>query len=119
MPYSKRKRKYIISEAINYQGMEKKMIRVGDLKYIITMMKPNKQGRVNWRRIYKRKLYDLKSDYLEKKNLYKNLKFESTCIHMEKILRNILEDSSRSFGSAKTTRVSKETIEHMKSLGYL
>lgn len=46
-PYSKRKTKHIVSEAISGPNTETKMIRLGHLKYMISMKKPGKPGRVN------------------------------------------------------------------------
>lgn len=119
MPRSKKKRKYIISEAVVVPGIEKKMIRIGDFKYIITMKKPNNPGRVNWENIIDRKLFNLKSDPLEKKNLYKKSKFKKICINFEKILKKILKKSISNNRLIKETKLDKETIDHMKSLGYL
>jgi arylsulfatase A-like enzyme len=118
-PYSKRKSKYIVSEAISGPDTETKMIRLGQLKYMISMKKANKPGRVNWKKIARRRLYDMKRDPLEKKNLYWAPEFKNTCLNLEKMLKAIIENSSSRFGPTKETKVDKEFIEHMKSLGYL
>jgi hypothetical protein len=118
-PYSKRESKYIVSEAISGPNTETKMIRLGHLKYMISMKKPNKPGRVNWERITRRRLYDIKSDPLEEKNLYRAPEFKNTCLNLEKMLKAIIENSTSPYGPTKETKVDKEFIEHMKSLGYL
>lgn len=118
-PYSKRKSKYIVSEAISGPKIETKMIRLGHLKYMISMKKPVKPGRVNWEQVTKRRLFDIKKDPLEEKNLYWAPEFKTTCLNLEKMLKAIIENSTSPFGPAKETKVDKEFIEHMKSLGYL
>ena len=118
-PYSKRKTKTIVSEAITERNIETKMIRLGHLKYMISMKKPVKPGRVNWERITSRRLYDIKNDPAEKENLYGTPGFKNTCLNLEKMLKAIIENSSNPFGPTKETKVDKEFIEHMKSLGYL
>ncbi|UCH97575.1 MAG: sulfatase [Candidatus Aminicenantes bacterium] len=115
----KRNNKYIVSEAITGPGIEKKMIRLGHLKYIVTMKRPDKPGRVNWDNVIDRRLFDLETDPLEKKNLFKQSKFKNTCIHLEKILKKILEKSSGRYELTKEADIDKETLEHMKALGYL
>ncbi|UCH93851.1 MAG: sulfatase-like hydrolase/transferase, partial [Candidatus Aminicenantes bacterium] len=118
-PYSKRKRKYIISEAISGPRVEIKMMRFGNLKYIITMKKAHKPGRVNWEAISRRRLYDIKNDPLEETNLTWKPEFKETYLNLEKTFKRILENSTNPFGPAKEIKVDKEFIEHMKSLGYL
>jgi arylsulfatase A-like enzyme len=114
----KRKKRYIISEAVAMRKIERKMIRVGNLKYIITMMKPEKTGRINWDRVISRRLYNLKEDPQEKKNLFKEEKFKNTCMDFEKALKNILKVSVK-YGPSKTKKLDDETIDHLKQLGYL
>lgn len=118
-PYSKRKQKYIVSEAISGPNAETKMIRLGHLKYILSMKNPGYPGRINWEQISRRRLYDVKSDPLEQKNLYGMEEFKNTHLNLEKMLKVILENSSSPFGPSKEAKVDKEFIEHMKSLGYL
>ena len=118
-PYTKRKRNYFISEALVDPGIEKKMIRVGDLKYTVTMKNPAKPGRVNWDRVIERKLFNLKEDPLEKINLYKNLKYRNLCRDLEKMLERLVRNSISAYGPAKNANIDKETLEHMKELGYL
>ena len=119
IPYPKRTRKYIISEAIAEDKVEKKMIRVGDLKYIITMRNPSKPERINWDSIVRRRLYDLRNDPLEKNNLYKNLKFRQICIDFEKILVNVVTNSAKTDFSINKTKISEKTIKDLAALGYL
>ncbi|MCP5107588.1 MAG: sulfatase-like hydrolase/transferase, partial [bacterium] len=115
----KKRKKYFVSEAVTQRYLEKKMIRVGDFKYIITMEKPSTRARVNWKRISKRRLYDLKNDPLEKKNLYTDLKYRNLCINFEKMLKKIIKESAAANLTSGETTVDKETLEHMKALGYL
>lgn len=113
------RRKYLVSEALSLPHQEKKMIRVGDLKYIITMKDPAPGNRVNWEAVTERRLFDLKNDPLEKKNLYDDLKFRGICINFEKMLIKIIKDSSAINRPAKETTVDQETLNQMKGLGYL
>ncbi len=117
-PYPRRDRKYIISEAISEGSIEKKMIRIGDLKYIITMMAPSKSERVNWNLITRRRLFDLKNDPLEQRDLYPDLKFRRICIEFEKKLTRIIKNSAKSNVQRQKTTISKETIKQLKTLGY-
>lgn len=118
-PYPGRDRKYIISEAISEGSIEKKMIRIGDLKYMITMTAPSKPGRINWNAITRRELFDLKNDPLEQKNLYPDLKFRRICAEFEKKLTRIIKHSAKSNRRRQKTTISKETIKQLKTLGYL
>jgi arylsulfatase A-like enzyme len=118
-PHKKRNKNYIVSEAISGARVERKMIRVGDLKYIITMKNPSKPGRANWDSITGRKLFDLKEDPSEKNNLYKNLKYRQICIDFEKTLKRIIKNSARTNRTTKKTEISEETIKQLEALGYL
>lgn len=111
--------RYLISEAVSMSGIERKMIRVGDLKYIITMQNPSKAERVNWNSITERRLFDLKNDPLEQNNLYKDLKYRKICNNLEKVLKKIIKSSAGTNRPVKKTKLNKKTIEHLKSLGYL
>jgi arylsulfatase A-like enzyme len=117
--HQKRNQKYIVSEAVAIAGIERKMIRVGDLKYIITMKDPRKAERVNWDSIAKRELYDLKADPLERNNLYDDLKFRQICIDFEKMLFKIIKDSASKNLRVKETKIKKETLKQLEALGYL
>jgi arylsulfatase A-like enzyme len=117
-PHSKR-RNYIVSEAVSQPGAELKMLRVGNLKYIVTMNNPSNVERVNWDGIKNRRLFDLKEDPLEKKNLYKNLKFKEHAANLEKMLKQILTESSSTNRTTGEVTLDKATLEQMKALGYL
>jgi len=117
-PDSKRKN-YIVSEAVSQPGTELKMIRKDNLKYIVTMNNPSNMERVNWDSIINRRLFDLKNDPLEKKNLYNDLKFQEHSANLEKMLKQILTESSRTNRTTGEVTLDKETLEQMKALGYL
>lgn len=117
-PFASRQ-KYLVSEAVSLPRQERKMIRVGNLKYIITMDNPSPGDRVNWEAVTDRKLFDLKNDPLEKKNLYADLKFRGICINFEKMLKKIIKDSTGANRPPKETTVDQETLNQMKALGYL
>ena len=120
-PYPERDRKYIICEAISEGGYETKMIRTGDLKYMVTMTLeglPNQQ-RANWKAITQRRLFDLKNDPMEHQDLYPDLKYRRICIQLEKTLVRIINDSARSDFQVRETTINKETINQLKALGYL
>jgi hypothetical protein len=118
-PYAQRNNKYIFIESITYTHIERKMLRLGDLKYIITMKDPAKPERVNWDKIIKRQLFDLKADPLEKNDLYKDLKYRNACIEFEKMLKAIINNSVKLNLSQKETEISQETIKRLEALGYL
>jgi len=118
IPPGRRKNQYIISESVVMNKMERKMLRVGNLKYIVTMVKPEKPGRINWDRVIKPRLYNLEEDPREKNNLYEDEKFKNTCLTLEKALKNILKISVK-YGPSKTTKLDEETINHLKQLGYI
>lgn len=118
VPHTRRKNQYIISEAVVMKTIERKMLRTGNLKYIITMVKPEKPGRVNWDRVIKPRLYNLKEDPQEKKNLFEEEKYKNTCLNLEKALKNILKISVK-YGPSKTTKLDEETINQLKQLGYI
>lgn len=118
IPNSKRKNRYIVSESVVMKTLERKMLRVGNLKFVITMLKPEKPGRINWDRVIKPRLYDLEADPREEKNLFEDEKFKNTCLNLEKALKNILKISVK-YGPAKTTALDEETINQLKQLGYI
>jgi len=71
--------KIIISEAASIsQNVEKKMIKIGDLKYIITTLGPFLKGRVNPNSITDRRLFNLKIDPEEKNELFRYPKYKQT-----------------------------------------
>jgi arylsulfatase A-like enzyme len=118
IPHGRRKNRFIISESVVMNKLERKMMRVGNLKYIITMVKPEEPGRVNWDRVIKPRLYNLKQDPLEKNNLSEDEKFKNTCRNFEKALKEMLKSSVK-YGPSKKTKINKETIEQLKQLGYI
>jgi hypothetical protein len=120
-PYPKRNRKYIICEAVSEGGYEIKMLRLGDLKYMVTMAleNPSNRQRTNWNVITQRRLFDLKNDPMEQQDLYPDLKYRRICIQLEKTLIRIINDSARTDFQTRETAISKETINQIKALGYL
>jgi arylsulfatase A-like enzyme len=120
-PYPEGSRKYIICEAISEGGYEIKMLRIGDLKYMVTMtiLGPPNQQRANWNLITRRRLFDLKNDPLELRDLYPDLKYRNICIQLEKTLVRIIKDSAQTDFQVRETAISKETINQLKALGYL
>jgi arylsulfatase A-like enzyme len=118
LPQEKRK-KNLVSEATSDRMVEKKMIRVGDLKYIVTMKAPLKNDRTNWDVVTERRLFDLKNDPGEKSNLYNELKHKGVCVNFEKMLREIIKTSAGTNLTTKETTVDQETLNQMKALGYL
>ncbi|NIM80487.1 MAG: sulfatase-like hydrolase/transferase [Candidatus Aminicenantes bacterium] len=120
-PVTERNRKYIISEAISEGGFEKKMIRLGDLKFIVTMTTEESfnRERTNWKAVTQRRLFDLKNDPLEQKDLYPDLKFRRICMDLEKKLVQIIKNSAQSNFQVRETAISKETLKQLKTLGYL
>lgn len=118
VPHSRRKNRFIISESVVMNKLERKMMRVGNLKYIITMLKPEGPGRVNWEQVIKPRLYNLKQDPLEKNNLFENEKFKNTGLNFEKALKKIFKISVK-YGPSKETKLDEDTINHLKQLGYI
>ena len=118
-PYSKRSRNYVVAEAISSHGVERKMILKDDLKYIVTMPDPEGAARANWRSINERRLFDLKNDPQELINLFPDLIHRKTCNEMERALMSVINLSVASDTSTKKTELSEETLEQLKSLGYI
>ncbi len=116
-PHAKQK-KYIVSEAVSEPGPELKMIRVGNLKYIVTMQNPSNPGRVNWDGINNRRLFDLKNDPLERNNLYDDLTFKEHSANLENMLKQILTESSSANSTNGEVLLDEETLEQMEALGY-
>jgi len=113
------RKEYVISEAISDKGKEKKMIRIGDFKYIVTMNDPTKPGRVNWDEITGRNLFNLKEDPKEQQDLYPHLKYRRKCLDFEKILNRNIKDSVLSHRQVRKTTISNKTRKQLKTLGYL
>jgi len=118
-PRSEKGGDYLVSEAVSESEFERKMIRLGHFKYIVTMQKPFKPGRVNWDDISARRLFDMENDPLEKNNLFKDLKFRQICIDFEKMLRKIIEHSLSTNLDTEDAEVGKETLDHLRAMGYL
>jgi len=120
-PVTERNRRYIISEAISEGGLEKKMIRLGDLKFIVTMTteEPFNRERTNWKSVTQRRLFDLKNDPLEQNDLYPDLKYRRICMELEEKLVQIIKNSAQTNFKVRKTALSKETLKHLKALGYL
>jgi arylsulfatase A-like enzyme len=117
-PPSQRKQ-HIVSEAVSQSHEERKMIRKGNLKYIVTMQNPSQLERVNWDSIKERRLFNLEEDLLERKNLYDDLKFRDDCVALENMLKEIIEESSSTYKETGEITIDPETLEQMKALGYL
>ena len=117
-PRSQRKQ-HIVSEAVSQKHEERKMIRKGNLKYIVTMQNPSRSKGVNWDSIKERRLFNLEEDPLEKKNLYKDPKFRNDCVKLENMLKEIVEESSSTNQTTVEITLDPETLEQMKALGYL
>jgi arylsulfatase A-like enzyme len=120
-PYPERSRKYIIGEAISEGGYEIKMLRIGDLKYMVTMTieGPPNQQRANWNLITQRRLFDLENDPLELRDLYPDLKYRNICIQLEKTMIRIIKDSAQPDFQVRETAISNETLNQIRALGYL
>jgi len=118
-PGEDRARQYFVSEAISLGHMERKMIRVGDLKYIVTMDNPSNKERTNWQAVTERRLFDLAKDPGEKNNLFLDPKFKQIAIDFEKLLRSIIKESAAGHNLSGKKKIGKETLEKMESLGYL
>jgi arylsulfatase A-like enzyme len=110
---------YHVGEAISVSGIEKKMIRTGSLKYIITMDSPSGKARSNWGRICQRRLFDLKNDPDETRNLFRLPRFRNLCKDLERSLREIIRDSEGDRFATEPTRITPETLRQMEALGYL
>jgi arylsulfatase A-like enzyme len=119
LPYDKRRRKYYIGEGLVIPDKERKSIRIGNLKYIVTMEKAEGPARTNWKNIVHRGLFNLENDPEEKINLFKDSKFKAIAFKFERMLKQIIRKSAKLNRSGKATRLQQETIDHMKSLGYL
>lgn len=109
----------LISEAVSMPKEERKMLRMGDLKFIVTMENPSEGDRVNWEEVTDRRLFDLKNDPLEKKNLYSDLKFREVCQNFETLLKQKISASAGSQRSFQETTIETETLDQMKALGYI
>jgi len=112
-------RDFIITEASSLPTVEKKMILKNDLKYFFEMKNPSGPGRVNWKSIKKRRLFNLKTDPFEKTNLAKKSLFDETIKSLEKLLIDEITESTKLCASKNQAELLEETIEQLKALGYL
>jgi arylsulfatase A-like enzyme len=114
-------RQYVISEAISEGEMEKKMIRLGDFKYIVTMTTGESfnRERTNWKSVTQRRLFNVKRDPLEQNDLYPDLRYRGICIELEKKLVRIIKNSAQSKFQDRKTTLDQETLNQLKALGYL
>jgi arylsulfatase A-like enzyme len=110
---------YQVGEAISVSRIEKKMIRTADLKYIITMQDPSGKARTNWSRIIQRRLFNLRNDPGETRNLFELPRFRNLCNDLERALREIIRNSESARFTPEPTRIKPETREQMETLGYL
>ena len=83
------------------------------------MKNPSKLDRVNWDGVKERRLFDLKNDPSEQRNLYNDVKFKEHSDNLEKMLKQILTESSRTNRTTAEVTLDEETLEQMKALGYL
>ncbi|MBC2715098.1 MAG: sulfatase [Desulfobacteraceae bacterium] len=112
-------RDFVISEATSLHGIEMKMIFRDKLKYVVTMKDPSGPGRVNWDSILKKELYDVRIDPLEYHNLATLKQFKGACLDFEKLLVHNIAESAKFGGSKQQTTLNKDTIQQLKSLGYI
>ncbi len=108
-----------VAESIHENLSEKKMIRSGDMKYIVTMDEVSGNAKANWDKISQRRLFDLANDPGETRNLYDDPRYRNLCIDLERRLKEIIRRSANPRFAAESTRVSEETLKQMKALGYL
>ncbi len=108
-----------VAEAIHENLRERKMIRLGSMKYIVTMRKVSGKEKANWQMISKRRLFDLKSDPGETRNLAEASGFQRVRDDLERKLREIIRRSASDRFAAETTEMSEETLKQLKALGYL
>jgi arylsulfatase A-like enzyme len=108
-----------VAEAIHENLREKKMIRSGSMKYIVTMDEVSGSAKANWDRISQRRLFDLANDPGETRNLYHVPRYRNVCIDLERRLKEIVRKSAHPLFAAESALVSQETLKQMKALGYL
>lgn len=108
-----------VAESIHENLSEKKMIRSGSMKYIVTMDEVSGNAKVNWDKISQRRLFDLAKDPGETRNLYDDPRYRNLCNDLERRLKEIIRKSANPHFAAESAQVSEETLKQMKSLGYL
>ena len=119
LKHRSQRKQHIVSEAVSQSHEERKMIRKGNLKYIVTMQNPSRLKGANWDSIKERRLFNLEEDPQERKNLYNDSKFRNDCSDLEKMLKEIIEESSSTNQTTGEITLDPETLEQMKALGYL
>ena len=108
-----------VAESIHENLSEKKMIRSGSMKYIVTMDEVSGNAKVNWDKISQRRLFDLAKDPGETRNLYDDPRYRNLCNDLERRLKEIIRKSANPHFAAESAQVSEETLKQMKALGYL
>ena len=108
-----------VAEAIHKNRKEKKMIRIGHMKYIVTMEDVSGKAKVNWNKISQRRLFDLENDPRETHNLYKVPRYRNLCADLERRLKKIIRESASARFTAESTPITEETLKQLKALGYL
>jgi arylsulfatase A-like enzyme len=109
----------IISEATSNNKIEKKMIFYKGIKYILSMSEPFGPARTNWNSITERKLFNLVQDPNERRDLYGDPQYKTIGQEYENMLIQTIKASSENSPLSKKTNLSKETIQLLKSLGYI
>lgn len=111
---------YAVSEAVTHgDRRELKMIRMGEFKLILDMRDIRFPGRMNWNGITDRRLFNLKDDPGEHTNLIKKMIYRKIGFDYERLLIQTINNSVNFGNQGKTTKIRKETLEFMESLGYL
>jgi hypothetical protein len=95
------------------------MILYKGIKFILSMSDPAGPARTNWNSITERKLVNLVLDPAERRDLYGDPAYEAIGREYENRLVQMIKISSENIPSSKKTTLSKETIELLKSLGYI
>ena len=114
----KRSNQFIFSEATCKPGEEKKMILNNHMKYIVTMTNPTGPMRSNWKSIVDRKLFNLLADPFEKNNLATDPQYKPVLDEYErKLILHIYQSAKTDI--TKKTKLDKQTIDLLKTLGYI
>jgi len=113
----------VISEFTEY-GPEQKSVRMNGYKYVYTENPSQAQQKVGFANIPKHRLFDLRKDPKEKKNIYVERKELGEKYHQ--ILGDTLEESQAINTRLRTSRrqvekksLPRDVLEKMKALGYL
>lgn len=92
---------------------------MGDFKLIVDMRDVRFPGRINWKGITHRRLFNLKDDPGEQENLIKKMIYRKIGFDYERLLIQVINRSVNFGHMGKTTKIKKETLKFMESLGYL